>query len=99
MLLPEESYNYIKDNKIVFNMISLDCTEGIKPIGYEAHMNFERCRYIAESVKKDGLINDDTVKLLNHFSHNGGTILYDDMTAAVKVYAFEVSYDGMIVEF
>ena len=62
-------------------------------------MNFERCRYIAESFKKDGLINDDTVKLLNHFSHNGGTILYDDMTAAVKVYAFEVSYDGMIVEF
>ena len=98
-LLPDESYNYIKDNKIVFNMISLDCTEGIKPIGYDAHMNFERCRHTADCFKKDGIITDETVKVLNHFSHNGGTVLYDDLTAAVKEYGFSVSYDGMTVEF
>ena len=96
--LIDESYSYIKDNKIVFNLISLDCTEGIKPINYDSHMNFENCRYTADCFKKDGIITDTTIKILNHFSHNGGSILYDDLSKAVDQYGFKVSYDGMTVE-
>lgn len=62
-------------------------------------MNFEGCRHAAERFREDGIITDSTVKVLNHFSHNGGSVLYDDLTAAVRDYGFQVSHDGMTVEF
>lgn len=35
---------------------------------------------------------------MNHFSHNGGSALYDDFVKIADEYGFEVSFDGMEIE-
>lgn len=45
-----------------------------------------------------GLINDESICVINHFSHNGRYI-YDELYELVKDDDFLVSYDGMKVEF
>ena len=45
----------------------------------------------------EGLVDENTVYVANHFTHNGG-VTYDEMLPAAKEYGFLVSYDGMEVE-
>ena len=49
-------------------------------------------------MKKEGLADENTVFVLNHFSHNGGQT-YDEMRAAAEANGFVVSYDGLEMEF
>ncbi len=48
---------------------------------------------------KTGLADENTVFVLNHFSHNGRCSDYDDMCREAEKYGFTVSYDGMEIEF
>lgn len=98
-IFPKETYEYLIDNNIKMDMVSLDCTEGTKDITYSAHMNVKRCVELIARMKKDGIINENTIVCLNHFSHNGENCLYEEMRAICEQYGFIVSYDGMIVEF
>ena len=45
-----------------------------------------------------GVIDDKTVLVLQHFSHNGG-VTYDELVPIALKRGFEVAYDGMYVEF
>ena len=53
---------------------------------------------IFDRLKQMGVIDDKTVKVLNHFSHNG-LATYDDMVEEVKGTDVVISYDGMEIEF
>lgn len=44
-----------------------------------------------------GLINDESICVINHFSHNGRYI-YDELCELVKDDGFLVSYDEMEVK-
>ncbi len=96
--LPEESWKYLESNPQILDYVSLDCTEGIKDISYDAHMNYDLNKYVKERLTKIGCADDKTVFCLNHFSHNGGSILHNELSKAVAKDGFMVSYDGMVYD-
>ena len=49
-------------------------------------------------MKAEGLADEKTVVVLNHFSHNGGQT-YDEMLSEAQKHGFIISYDGLELEF
>ena len=94
----DETYQYFKDNNIRFDLVSLDCTEGFKEMDYDVHMNVERCLNVKNTLLKNGNADGDTLFYINHFSHNGKFVLYDEMVDKAKEQGFYVSYDGLEVK-
>lgn len=90
----EAVWKYLKDNNIYFNAVSLDCTEGKRHIDYRGHMNFERMQTVCERMRSDGLINQNTKIVANHFSHNGLTT-YDEAKEIGDLLEYIIAYDGM----
>lgn len=82
------------------NLISLDCTGALIENGEwkNGHLKLKTCHEQIEILKKLGVVDSDTVIVLNHFSHNGNAT-YDEMCAAAKKYGYVVSYDGLEIEF
>ena len=98
--LCEESMACLKALERPFNVISLDCTEANRPIvPYIGHLNFNKCAVIRDEFIKDGIANDKTVFVLNHFSHNGINVIYDDFEKIAGDKGFVTSYDGLIIDF
>lgn len=83
-----------------FDCISLDCT-GCFGIGWDwrnGHMSLRTNLEVIERLKKEGIIDDKTVVVANHFSHNGGQT-YDEMVPEMAKHGIIVSYDGLEIEF
>ncbi len=97
-LFPEETWEYLERNPMVFDFISLDCTAGIGDMDYDSHMNLERNIITKNRLTQIGCVNDDTVFCINHFSHNGGHILHKELSEGAKKHGFVVSYDGMVYD-
>lgn len=95
---PEETWEYLKESKIKFDIIVLDCTEGFSHIDYVGHMSVERCIEIREKLVSYGNADENTVFALNHFSHNGKNVIYDNFAKEVEKLGFLATYDGMILE-
>ncbi len=95
----QPSWDFLKKYPGKIHCVSLDCTEATKKIDYVGHMNLERCIQMREMLKACGLTNDETIYVLNHFSHNGGQSLYDDFAPIAEKQGFITSYDGMEITF
>lgn len=94
----EEVFEYIEENKIVFDMVSLDCTNVDLSISDKAgHMGIENNERVFKRLAEIGAITKDTKKFINHFSHNGAPI-HERIENLVKPKGFNVSYDGLGVE-
>ena len=93
---PEETWEYLENNNIKFDLVSLDCTSVMKDYAVNNHMGLKACCSV-----KDRLLNknadDQTIFILNHFSHNGGYV-YDDLVPVAEKLGFKVSYDGIKFE-
>lgn len=98
-IFPEETWDFLAKSGIRFDFVSLDCTEGNKPINYDSHMNLERDITVRDRLIALGCADEKTVFCANHFSHNGGRVLYDDFSAAASEEGFLTAYDGMTFEF
>ena len=94
----DEAMEYLKNSCVSVDLISLDCTEGAKNTTYSGHLNIFRCDAFIKQLKKIGVISEKTRIVMNHFSHNGGSVLYDDFVKIASEYGFEVSFDGMEIE-
>ena len=94
----ESSWEILKKFGKPISLISLDCTEGDKHIEYIGHMNLKRCIALREKLKTVGVADENTIFVLNHFSHNGGNATYDDFVKKAAEHNFLVSYDGMEIE-
>jgi phosphoribosyl 1,2-cyclic phosphate phosphodiesterase len=95
----EDVFNYIEENEIVFDMVSLDCTNVDIPISDEdSHMGFPNIERVLNRLRSIGAVTESTVKYVNHFSHNGNPIHHVLETKAEK-YGCLVSYDGCQVVF
>ena len=82
------------------DLVSLDCT-GCLGLGgdYERlHMSVGSDLRIIERMKREGIADDKTVFVINHFSHNGGQT-HDELCEAFKDKGLIVAYDGMEIEF
>ena len=98
-IFPEDTWEYLEKYIKKFDLVILDCTMGESPNEGKGHMNVEQCAVVRDRMCKMGLCHENTKYILNHFSHNGATCLYDDLKVKVEKLNFDVSYDGMTVEF
>ncbi len=83
-----------------FNLVSLDCTGCLGQNGdwRDGHMSLKTNLEMIEFMREEKLIDDKTVIVVNHFSHNGGQI-YEEMLAEAAKHNIIVAYDGLEVEF
>lgn len=95
MNLSEEAWKCIFSHK--YDLISLDATMGKKQIdGY--HMGLPDDIEFAKMLEEHGCIHPDTVKVINHFSHNG-EMTHEELESFAKEHGMTASYDGMKVLF
>ncbi len=82
-----------------YDLVSLDCTGCLAKGGAwrRGHMSFQTNLEIIDRMKREGLADEKTVFVVNHFSHNGGQC-YDDMAAEAEPLGVTVSYDGLEIE-
>jgi len=95
---PEESMEYLKNLKKPIDLISFDCTEACRDAKYVGHLTLDRCIALREKLFDIGAADSKTLFVLNHFSHNGTNVTYDEFVKIAAEYNFEVSYDGMEIE-
>jgi len=95
---PEGSMEYLKKYGKPIDLISLDCTEACGNATYVGHLTLDRCIELRKELINIGVANDKTTFVLNHFSHNGNKVVYDEFVKIAAEYNFEVSYDGMVIE-
>lgn len=97
---PKETWDYLKNNVNHIDFATFDCTEpGSNKDNNKInwHMNYPTVKNVRIHLSEMGLINDESICVINHFSHNGRYI-YDELCELVKDDGFFVSYDGMEVE-
>lgn len=94
----DETWDFISKYVKHFDLVSLDCTAGVIRIRYEGHMNIERDLEFRNKLVELGKVDDSTICISNHFSHNGGAT-YDELCKYVENMPLDISYDGMEIEF
>ena len=77
--------------------MSLDCTSQQHRDG-AYHMGLMDAAEQKDILLARGLADEDTVWVVNHFSHNGGW-LHEEMAAQAARFGMAASYDGMTVTF
>ena len=95
---PEESMEYLKEYKKPIDLISFDCTGANGDATYRGHLTLNRCIELRRELLNIGAADESTIFVLNHFSHNGKNVVYDEFVKIAGEHNFEVSYDGMVVE-
>lgn len=94
----EEVFSYLEKERIVLDLVSLDCTNVDIPVSDEGtHMGFENIGRLLQRLEAMGAVSADTVKYVNHFSHNGNP-LHSLLEARAAQLGCRVSYDGLGVE-
>lgn len=90
----EEVFEYFEKERIYFDFISLDCTYGPLCVADDkGHMGIENIQRLTKRLYSINAIDDNTVKYMNHFSHNANPI-QDELEKLVADTDFNISYDG-----
>ena len=96
--LPDSGvYDALKDfGKL--DLVSLDCTGAIAKGWRNGHLCLETNKEVMDEMKARGIADENTIVVVNHFSHNGlGT--HSEIEKAASKLGFVAAYDGMTVEF
>lgn len=94
----EETFEFIKERGFVFDLVSYDCTNILIPISNEgSHMGIPNDLATREKLTESGAVNENTVSVINHFSHNANPD-YEHLLEITKGMGFLVSFDGMKIE-
>lgn len=94
----EEVFEFIKNKNLYFDMISLDCTNVEIPISDQgSHMGFENIKRLAKRLEEISAIDKNTIKYVNHFSHNGNPY-HMHLEEIAQKFDFKVAFDGLNVE-
>ena len=95
----EEVFAYIQKSGIRFDLATFDCTNVDIPISDEGtHMGIPNIQRVVARLEAMGALDENTVKIINHFSHNGNP-LHHILEERVRGLGYLVSYDGMTVDF
>ena len=98
---PEETWSYLGNNAKHIDFASFDCNEpgsNVDNNKTNGHMNCSTVKNVRSRLHEMKLIDDNSICVINNFSHNGKYI-YDELLDLAKSDGFLVSYDGMEVEF
>ena len=80
-----------------YDLVSLDATMGRKAVpGY--HMGLPDAESTFQKLTESGCIDGHTVKVVNHFSHNG-EMTHDEIAAWGRERGIIAAYDGMEIVF
>lgn len=95
----EEVFDFIEEKEFKFDLVSYDCTNVDIHISDDGtHMGIENIVRVDERLANIGATHENTVKVINHFSHNACP-LHDVLENRVKDLGYLVSYDGMVLDF
>lgn len=98
---PEETTEYLKNSGVKLDFVTFDCCGAVafdEDYGKWGHMNLKSDVVMRDILTKNGNITENTVCVVNHFSHNGAP-LHDEMEAAAAKDGFITAYDGFETEF
>lgn len=95
-LLFDEVYDHLAKRGVKVGLVSYDCTYVILPSG-GGHMGLDSVPYVRKRLEEIGVIDENTVSVVNHFSHNG-KLSHGELTAEAEKIGFLSAYDGMVVE-
>ena len=95
-IFPEETWNYLLNNPIKYDLVSLDCTSMLVP-DINWHMGLPANKMMRDRMFENNLADENTRFICNHFSHNSG-LNHQDFVSIAENEGFEVSFDGMEVE-
>ena len=93
----DEVWEFLAKREKPLSMLSVDGTYGPAAAGYGGHMGLPENIIVRDRLKEIGLVDENTVCVINHFSHNGG-MAHDEFSALAGKEGFLVSYDGMKLE-
>lgn len=94
--LREDCFEFM--NSFRFDYVSLDCNHG-KENSRRNHMGMECCGDVKARMLEEKMADEETIFVVNHFSHNCLYLNHDEIEKDAKKYGFLVSYDGMQIEF
>ena len=93
----DATWEYLEKNKPYFDFVSLDCTGML--IDYPgSHMGLKGNEEVKERLIKIGCADENTIFVINHFSHNG-KLIHDELVPVAQEKGFIVAYDGLEIEF
>lgn len=92
-----EVWEWLENNVRHIDFAEFDCTFGLMPCR-ENHMGFDTVLEVRNRLKEMGLVDNTSVCVINHFSHNV-VPAYDELRKISERENMLTSYDGMIVEF
>jgi phosphoribosyl 1,2-cyclic phosphate phosphodiesterase len=93
----DEVYEYLQKNQIHADLISYDCTYAALPSG-GGHMGLDSVPAVREALELIGVADENTIHVVNHFSHNG-MLCHEELSKAAAEIGFLCSYDGFSLEF
>lgn len=93
---PKDTMDYLKENKVHLDLVSLDCTTQSSPDG-KNHMGLVDAVKERQRLMELGLGDTKTRWMVNHFSHNG-LWLHDRMVEEAKKVGLLVAFDGMKID-
>ncbi|MBR3996129.1 MAG: hypothetical protein IKI97_12735 [Clostridia bacterium] len=94
----QEIYDFIRESKIKFDLLSLDCTYGVKhKDNCDHHMNLDAVKSVVDKFRAIGAVKKNAVVIANHFTHFCENT-YDELCKITKGSGVTVSFDGMEVE-
>lgn len=96
-IFEEPVWEFLKGKKL--DLVSLDCTHAnTDKIGYNFHMTLNMNCQVRDRLREMNCADEKTVFYTNHFSHNGGDVLYEEFCSIACERGFGVSYDGCTVQ-
>ena len=94
----DEVFDFISREGLVFDALSMDCTNVDIPIGNDGgHMGIPNIEALVERLREMGAVSEKTNVVINHFSHNAAP-LHHLLEERVAPLGYLVSYDGMSIE-
>ena len=91
----EENLDTLSQQLHPLKLVSLDCTMQQNRDG-KNHMGLLDAAEQKDRLLKLGLADENTIFVVNHFSHNGGW-LHEELTEKAAAFGMIASYDGMSI--
>lgn len=94
----DSALDWMKENKVRYDLVSFDCTNGEIPIIDESvHMGFDNIERLKDKMQKMGFIDQNSILYVNHFSHNANP-LHEELCKKAEKLGLNVAFDGEQVE-
>ena len=97
-IFPDATFSYLRDYGKSFDFVSLDCTVMAAKGSRHGHLGLDTDKELCQTLSGMGLLRDDTILCVNHFSHNG-MLTHEQLVAEAEKEGFMASYDGLEISF